>query len=811
MPSAVTLPPERPFTLRSQLGDGWSDNYGAVHLAARHAGLDLSGHPYFLRGVWQHGVFGPWQEHAPETLAYCSPHYAKWPLFVAREEQAAVLRAAGASDVTAIGMPFAYVPPSGLPRAPGSLLVVPTHTLAGATFEDRTPFRNYAAYVKSLAPRFSRIVVCVHPSCQKNGLWINEFAALGIETVIGATVNDLHSLARMRALFDQFEFVTTNGWGSHIAYALACGARVSIQGDAIEESPETYRNWLRQDLTWSSRPDLLAAIHNPEVFRRRREFLDRLYVAPHLAPADVAWGEWWIGTGHKLSPEAMRATLARWIDADWPSVPGAAGLALGRRRRLFICHEATRTGAPINLLHFMRWLRVETDTGFDILIGKDGSLKDELVKIAPVYDTASLPALRPRLPHYSLVYANTVCCSRLISHLGAPLPPVVTHVHELECSYNVMGPVLMTTTLAQSRRILACGEQVADRLKTRFGLDPATVDVTPETCDPVAARKLAAEPPRPGLPAWPADACVFIACGTCDVRKGADLFVQVAARVRARWTSPRPLRFAWIGVREDTIITRHIRDDVRKLGLEDCLDWIPCLDNPFPLLARAHAFCLTSREDPYPLVMLEAGALGVPTVAFRDAGGGEDFCDRGAGFAVPYLEAPAMADQLLALAADPAARDAAGLRARALVETRHSVASVAPALHALLRDYESRPWPAPSGIDQICARIAPGQPIDWRFYIDARRATAAAIDQARKLAARGDRAAAANTLVGTASRSLSSNEPVLLVSNLVTLGDALSAIEPAQGKYLLGEAEKIAAARGLSCDDFRDPVWLASP
>lgn len=806
----LSLPAERLFQLRSQLGDGWSDNYGAVHLAARHAGLNLEGQPYFLRGMWQHGVIGPWQEHAPETLAFATPHLARWPMFVAREEQVSALRAAGARDVAAIGMPFAYVPPSGLPRAKGSLLVVPTHTLAGAVFEDRRPFQRYADYIKSIAPRFSRVVVCVHPSCVKNGLWINEFSKLGIEVVTGAKVNDINSLARMRALFDQFEFVTTNGWGSHVAYALACGARVSIHGDPIEESPETYRNWLRQDKTWADRPDLLDAVHNPDVFRRRREFLARLHSEPDQAEADVAWGEWWIGAAHKFSPDAMRAALARWIDVDWRQIPDGANVAPGRRRRLFVCHEASRTGAPINLLNFLRWLRAETDQGFDILLGQDGPLKAELLKVAPVLDASAIPFLKPRLSGYSLIYANTVCCGRLVAKLGGALPPVVTHVHELDCAYDIMGPVLMDAVRAQSRRFLACGEQVKERIVARLGVAPDIVDVTPETCAPEQARALARSAPLAVQPAWPADACVFLACGTCDVRKGADVFLQVAARVRARWRSPRPLRFAWLGMREESHFTRHLRDDARKLGLHASIDWIQSVENPFPFLARARAFCLASREDPYPLVMLEAAALGVPTVAFRGSGGGEDFCERGAGVASPYLDADRMADELLALAEDDARQAALGRAARDLVESRHAIDRVAPELHSLLLGYESAAWPAAEPIERVCERMSPDQPADWTRYLHARRAASGIVDQAKKLAARGDRAAAAKTLVNAASKSVGLGDPVLILGSLVAFGDALAEHEPAQGKYLIGEAEKIASARGLLCDDFRAPAWLAA-
>ncbi len=41
-------------------------------------------------------------------------------------------------------------------------------------------------------------------------------------------------LRRLRRLFGRFEFVTTNGFGSHIAYAAAAGAKVSVFGPYAE-------------------------------------------------------------------------------------------------------------------------------------------------------------------------------------------------------------------------------------------------------------------------------------------------------------------------------------------------------------------------------------------------------------------------------------------------------------------------------------------------------------------------------------------------------------------------------------------------
>lgn len=298
------IPPVCTFRQQCRHEDGWTDHYGALHVAAAYAGWTLPSR-YRVEGLWQHGCLGPWEAITPGTLAFNAPGAQGRPLYVAREEQAELLRANGYRFARAIGMPILYTSPSARPRVPRSLLVMPTHTLAGDQFPDRSAFERYADEIKEWAADFEHVAVCVHPSCLRNGLWIPEFKARGLTIIVGASTNDSNALRRMRALFEQYETVTTNGWGSHIAYALSFGAKVSVAGTR----PARDMKDLLRDQAWAADVRALEISMSDDFQRKRSEFLRDFAVLPRDAVANRELGDWLVGKSHQLSPAGMAEVL----------------------------------------------------------------------------------------------------------------------------------------------------------------------------------------------------------------------------------------------------------------------------------------------------------------------------------------------------------------------------------------------------------------------------------------------------------------------------------------------------------------------
>src|SRR5262249_20786738 len=83
-----------------------------------------------------------------------------------------------------------------------------------------------------------------------------------------------------------------------------------------------------------------------------------------------------------------------------------------------------------------------------------------------------------------------------------------------------------------------------------------------------------------------------------------------------------------------------------------------------PFLRAGDVFVLPSREDPFPLVVLEAAQCGLPIVSFTAPGDVPAFVESDAGCVVPSIDVDAMARQVIALVDDDRRRRALGARAR---------------------------------------------------------------------------------------------------------------------------------------------------
>ena len=293
-PEWLELPPPdpAPYTCTSL-------QFGAGKVAAAYCGLKEI--PVKIRGHWQHGWQSSHLQVDPRLIAseiVADP--TREPVWVARNDEEEFLKRCGYRHARAIGLPIAYLPERSFHRRQGSLLVMPAHSLDYTRHSWR--FDEYVKAIKSIRSEFSDIVVCVHPSCVKNGYWVKEFASRGFTVIAGANANDRNALERVRALMCQFEFVTSNAYGSLLPYAAAFGAKVSLFGPLCESHMEDYE----ATSFYQEHPGLLEKIlpfFREEILRKNFPFL---FCTPQAATLRVDWGRLQIGRQNRLTPKEMK-------------------------------------------------------------------------------------------------------------------------------------------------------------------------------------------------------------------------------------------------------------------------------------------------------------------------------------------------------------------------------------------------------------------------------------------------------------------------------------------------------------------------
>lgn len=170
-----------------------------------------------------------------------------------------------------------------------------------------------------------------------------------------------------------------------------------------------------------------------------------------------------------------------------------------------------------------------------------------------------------------------------------------------------------------------------------------------------------------------------VVVGTIGVvvpRKGTDLFVDMAERLRAQGVD-LDLRIA--GGLEESHLAEWGRAQLHRAEAAG-VRWLGQTDVAREL-REWDVMVMPSRADPFPLAVLEAMGAGVPVVGTRVDGIPEQLAD-GAGVLVPPEDPDALAAAVRALAVDPDRRAEIAARAHRRVRERFTLERSADALEA---------------------------------------------------------------------------------------------------------------------------------
>lgn len=194
--------------------------------------------------------------------------------------------------------------------------------------------------------------------------------------------------------------------------------------------------------------------------------------------------------------------------------------------------------------------------------------------------------------------------------------------------------------------VIAVSNGVAEDTRAITGLDPARIQVIR---NPVITPALAARAAESIAHPWfaPGQPPVVLGMGRLTRQKDFPTLLRAFARVRAEL----PARLVILGEGRDREALGRL---ARELGIDADVDLPGFMANPYPWLARARLFVLSSAWEGSPNALTEALALGIPSVSTACPSGPDEILDQGRhGPLVAVGDAPAMAQAMLALLRAP--------------------------------------------------------------------------------------------------------------------------------------------------------------
>ncbi|MDO9194748.1 MAG: glycoside hydrolase family 99-like domain-containing protein [Undibacterium sp.] len=372
----------------------------------------------------------------------------------------------------------------------------------------------------------------------------------------------------------------------------------------LNSSPSLYQRWLENAIR-----DTVRSQPNPD---ERLVFVN-------------AWNEW--AEGAHLEPDAKYGYA--YLQSTRDAITRANSSQ--SKSLLIVTHDCHPHGAQFLILETARTLK-ECGFNVSILALDDGRLLDEFNKIAPTFNGKKAGA---KGVHDYLVALNasgtvdaitsTVICGSILPLLKRSGFQVLSLIHEMPGIIREMkqeGNAKSIATLAD--KIVFPAEMVHQLFNEIAPVSEEKVVIRAQGVlrkNPFKNRKIEAHREICQQYSLTEDTKIVLCIGYMDMRKGIDFFIDVAANVCRQSLQTV---FIWVGHAEISL-EQTMRAKVDALGLKDKVIFAGFVRDPMAYYAAASVYALTSREDPFPNVVLESAEVGVPVVGFQGASGTGEF------------------------------------------------------------------------------------------------------------------------------------------------------------------------------------------
>jgi D-inositol-3-phosphate glycosyltransferase len=390
-----------------------------------------------------------------------------------------------------------------------------------------------------------------------------------------------------------------------------------------------------------------------------------------------------------------------------PPEPVPAGAGKGDGLRVLVAtHQLNLGGAQLYLLDLLRGLRDRGGIEPTVVSAMDGALREDLEAMGiPVHITsvslhddlsshlghAEELAAWARPHEFDLVFLNTATVlslpgAEVAARLGIPavwaihesFEPAVLWAH-IDPEVRARAEALLSQAafaVFEAEATQRIFEPLLDGPRCRmlpYGLDLAPIDARRDGFDAAAERRKA------GLPG---SARVVVCVGTVEPRKAQIPLAQAFERIAGRHPDTH---LAFVGGREEDPHSLVLEKYIESSRSSGQMRLIPITPDVEPWYGMADLLVCASDVESLPRTVLEAMAWETPVLATNVFGLPELIADGETGWLCEPRDVSRLAEALdEILGQPPELHDRIAVKARALVERRHSLPKYAEEISKLL-------------------------------------------------------------------------------------------------------------------------------
>lgn len=298
-----------------------------------------------------------------------------------------------------------------------------------------------------------------------------------------------------------------------------------------------------------------------------------------------------------------------------------------KKNVLFVSHESSATGAPIVFINTIIKLKeILPHIQIYLIILKKGALDDKFRSITNnVWSVGEEPPLG--WPEFELVYFNSIESSHLFADLKLKgyinkFTKIILHSHEMYGTVHKYGLEKSKILIDKVDYVFCASEAVLNNILD-IGFDEKCCAVVRPLVSLPNIKKLQSEE-------------IIMACGEISFNKGIDFFIQVAKSYFEKNPSSN-LKFYWVG--PDTRGLKALVEwDLTHMNLNDRVIFTGYSSKVIDYYSKSKLFFLPSRQDSFPLVVLEALSVGLPILYFKETGGISSILDDRFSVVVKYMD-----------------------------------------------------------------------------------------------------------------------------------------------------------------------------